>query len=131
MNRDFAFDLKEASGALGDLGTLLPLTIAAVALGGLAPVPVLLGFAAFYVFSAFVYRLPVPVQPMKAMVAVMLITQVPPARWRWRGSIDRRGAAGAGCLGLDRPSGAASAAIGDLGAAIGVGDDAGAGGAAD
>ncbi|MEQ9055175.1 MAG: putative sulfate/molybdate transporter [Roseovarius confluentis] len=79
MNRDFAFDVKEASGALGDLGTLLPLMIAAVALGGLSPMPVLLGFAAFYVFTAFAYRLPVPVQPMKALVAVMLITQVPPA----------------------------------------------------
>lgn len=77
MNRDFAFDLKEASGALGDLGTLLPLIVAAVALGGLAPVPVLLGFAAFYIMTAFVYRLPVPVQPMKAIVAVMLVSQVP------------------------------------------------------
>ena len=79
MNRAYAFNLKEASGALGDLGTLLPLMIAAVVLGGLAPGPVLLGFAAFYVVTAFVYRLPVPVQPMKAVVAVMLITQVPPA----------------------------------------------------
>ncbi len=78
MTKGFAFDLKEASGALGDLGTLLPLMIAAVALGGLQPVPVLLGFAAFYALTAFVYRLPVPVQPMKAVVAVMLVTQVPP-----------------------------------------------------
>lgn len=79
MDKGFAFDLKEASGALGDLGTLLPLMIAAVALGGLSPVPVLLGFAVFYILTAFVYRLPVPVQPMKAVVAVMLVTQVPPA----------------------------------------------------
>ena len=79
MTRDFVFDLKEASGALGDLGTLLPLVIAAVALGGLAPGPVLLGFAAFYVMTAIVYRLPVPVQPMKAVVAVILVSQVPPA----------------------------------------------------
>ena len=78
LTRDFVFDLREASGALGDLGTLLPLMIAAVALGGLAPVPVLLGFALFYVVTAFVYRLPVPVQPMKAMVAVMLVAEVPP-----------------------------------------------------
>lgn len=78
MTRGFAFDVKEASGALGDLGTLLPLMIAAVALGGLSPVPVLLGFAAFYALTALVYRLPVPVQPMKAVVAVMLVTQVPP-----------------------------------------------------
>jgi hypothetical protein len=78
LDKSFAFDVKEASGALGDLGTLLPLMIAAVALGGLSPVPVLLGFAVFYVVTALVYRLPVPVQPMKAMVAVMLVTAVPP-----------------------------------------------------
>lgn len=78
MFKGFAFDVKEASGALGDLGTLLPLMIAAVALGGLAPVPVLLGFAAFYTLTALVYRLPVPVQPMKALVAAMLVAQVPP-----------------------------------------------------
>lgn len=78
MDRAFAFDVKEASGALGDLGTLLPLMIAAVALGGLEPVPVLLGFSVFYVATGLFYRLPVPVQPMKAIVAVMLVTQVPP-----------------------------------------------------
>ena len=78
LTRDFVFDLREASGALGDLGTLLPLMIAAVALGGLAPAPVLLGFATFYLVTALVYRLPVPVQPMKAMVAVMLVAEVPP-----------------------------------------------------
>ncbi|NND22137.1 MAG: benzoate transporter [Silicimonas sp.] len=51
--------------------------IAAVLLGGLEPGPVLLGFAAFYVFTGLVYRLPVPVQPMKAIVAVMLVSAVP------------------------------------------------------
>lgn len=87
MNRDFVFDLRETSGALGDLGTLLPLMIAAVALGGLAPVPVLLGFAIFYVVTAFAYRLPVPVQPMKAMVAVMLVTSVPPGALALAGAV--------------------------------------------
>lgn len=78
MQRDFIFDLREASGALGDLGTLIPLTMAAVLLGGLQPTPVLLGFAAFYAMTALVYRLPVPVQPMKAVVAVLLVTEMPP-----------------------------------------------------
>lgn len=77
MNKHFAFDLKEASGALGDLGTLIPLMIAAVAIGGLSAQPVLLGFAAFFILTGFVYRLPVPVQPMKALVAVMLVMQIP------------------------------------------------------
>lgn len=68
--------LKDASGALGDLGTLLPLSLGAIGVAGLAPVPVLLGFAVFYVATGLYYRLPIPVQPMKAVTAVLLTTQV-------------------------------------------------------
>lgn len=68
--------LKDASGALGDLGTLLPLSLGAIGVAGLAPMPVLLGFAAFYVATGLYYRLPIPVQPMKAVTAVLLTTQV-------------------------------------------------------
>ena len=41
--------ISESSGALGDIGTLLPLTLGAIGVAGLAPVPVLLGFAVFYI----------------------------------------------------------------------------------
>jgi MFS superfamily sulfate permease-like transporter len=75
----FTFGLREVNGALGDLGTLLPLALGAIAVAGLPPVPVLLGFAVFYVASAFYYRLPVPVQPMKAVAAVVLTAHVAPA----------------------------------------------------
>ena len=68
----FILSLRELSGALGDLGTLLPLVLGMIAVVGLAPVPVLLGFAVFYVATAFYYRLPIPVQPMKAVAAVLL-----------------------------------------------------------
>ena len=36
----FRFDLREMSGALGDLGTLLPLMLGTIAVVGLAPIPV-------------------------------------------------------------------------------------------
>ncbi|MEA2117258.1 putative sulfate/molybdate transporter [Halovibrio sp. HP20-50] len=68
--------LKNASGALGDLGTLLPLSLGAIGVAGLAPIPLLLGFAAFYIATGLYYRLPIPVQPMKAVSAVLLTTQV-------------------------------------------------------
>jgi predicted benzoate:H+ symporter BenE len=68
----FILSLRELSGALGDLGTLLPLVLGMIAVVGLAPVPVLLGFAVFYVATALYYRLPIPVQPMKAVAAVLL-----------------------------------------------------------
>jgi MFS superfamily sulfate permease-like transporter len=75
----FIFSLREASGAAGDLGTLLPLMLGTIAVVGLAPLPVIAGFAAFYIATALYYRLPVPVQPMKAVAAVLLTTQLTPA----------------------------------------------------
>lgn len=75
----FRFDLREASGALGDLGTLLPLMLGTIAVVGIAPMPVVLGFAIFYIATAFLYRLPIPVQPMKAVVAVLLTAEMTPA----------------------------------------------------
>ena len=74
----FRFDLREASGALGDLGTLLPLMLGTIAVVGLAPIPVVLGFALAYIATALVYRLPVPVQPMKAVAAVLLTAEMTP-----------------------------------------------------
>ncbi|MCK0767003.1 putative sulfate/molybdate transporter [Chromohalobacter beijerinckii] len=78
MNTAFAFNLREVNGALGDLGTLLPLMLGSIAIGGLAPVPVVLGFAVFYLGTAFYYRLPIPVQPMKAVAAVILTAGMSP-----------------------------------------------------
>ena len=68
--------MKDASGALGDLGTLIPLGLGAIGLAGLAPIPVLAGFAVFYIATGLYYRLPIPVQPMKAVAALLLTTQV-------------------------------------------------------
>lgn len=75
----FTFRHGELSGALGDLGTLLPLMLGSIAVAGLSPMPVLLGFALFYLATAFYYRLPVPVQPMKAVAAVAMTAEIGPA----------------------------------------------------
>jgi MFS superfamily sulfate permease-like transporter len=75
----FIFSLRELSGALGDLGTLLPLLLGSIAVAGLAPLPVLGGFAIFYIATATYYRLPIPVQPMKAVAVVLLTAGLSPA----------------------------------------------------
>ena len=75
----FVFSLRELSGALGDLGTLLPLMLGSIAVVGLAPLPVLAGFAIFYIATAAYYRLPIPVQPMKAVAVVLLTAEISPA----------------------------------------------------
>ena len=87
MQTFFRLDLREASGALGDMGTLLPLMLGAVAVGGLSAQPVLAGFAVFYAATAVVYRLPVPVQPMKAIAALLLVGAATPASVALAGTI--------------------------------------------
>ncbi|TDL76586.1 benzoate transporter [Palleronia sediminis] len=74
----FRFDLRDFNGALGDIGTLLPLTLGAIALVGLSAQTVLMGFGLVYIASGLIYRLPVPVQPMKAIAAVALVGGVTP-----------------------------------------------------
>src|ERR1700760_3027156 len=64
--------IQEASGACGDLGTFIPHVIGAITIAGLAPAGVLLGFGLFLVSTGLFYGLPLPVQPMKAISAVIL-----------------------------------------------------------
>jgi hypothetical protein len=63
---------QECSGACGDLGTFIPHVVGAITVAGLAPAGVLLGFAVFLIGTGLFYGLPMPVQPMKAVSAVIL-----------------------------------------------------------
>jgi MFS superfamily sulfate permease-like transporter len=68
----FRFDRHEWSGAVADLGVLVPIAVALIVSNGLAPTAVLLPPALLYVVSAFRYRLPMPVQPLKAFGAIAI-----------------------------------------------------------
>ncbi|GAB4359577.1 MAG: putative sulfate/molybdate transporter [Kiloniellaceae bacterium] len=74
----FRFSLREAGGAFGDLGTFLPHVLSVLTVGGLASGGVLFGFGLFYLVTGLVYRLPVPVQPMKAVSAVIVTAGLTP-----------------------------------------------------
>jgi predicted benzoate:H+ symporter BenE len=76
--RAFRFDLRELGGAFGDLGTFLPHVISVITVGGLPATGVLYGFGLFYMATGLLYRLPVPVQPMKAVSAVIVTAHLPP-----------------------------------------------------
>jgi predicted benzoate:H+ symporter BenE len=67
---------SELSGACGDLGTFIPHVIGAITVAGLAPAGVLVGFGAFFIASGLFYGLPMAVQPMKAVSAVLVTGQV-------------------------------------------------------
>jgi SulP family sulfate permease len=66
------FDRLEMAGSFGDLGTFLPIVVAMILINGLSPSAVLLAFGIFYVSTGLFYRLPVPVQPLKAVGAIAI-----------------------------------------------------------
>jgi MFS superfamily sulfate permease-like transporter len=68
----------ELAGACGDLGTFIPHVIGAIMVAGLAPGGILVGFGAFFIASGLFYGLPMAVQPMKAVSAVLVTSQVGP-----------------------------------------------------
>jgi len=66
------------SGAFGDLGTFVPHVVSALTVGGLSPVGLFVGFGLFYTAVGLIYRLPIPVQPMKAVTAVLVTSGLSP-----------------------------------------------------
>jgi hypothetical protein len=66
------FDRNELSGAFGDIGTDLPLLVGLIAVCGLDPASTLIMFGLMQVLTGFWYGLPMPVQPLKAMAALMI-----------------------------------------------------------
>jgi sulfate permease, SulP family len=68
----FRFDRAELAGAVGDLGVLVPIAVALIVKNGLTPTAVLLPAGLLYVAAGLIYRLPVPVQPLKAFGAIAI-----------------------------------------------------------
>lgn len=60
------FGQNEMAGAVADLGVLVPIAVALIVRNGLAPTAVLLPAGLLYVAAGLFYRVPVPVQPLKA-----------------------------------------------------------------
>jgi MFS superfamily sulfate permease-like transporter len=66
------FDRRELAGAVADLGVLVPIAVALIVKNGLSPTAVFLPAGLLYLVAAAVYRLPVPVQPLKAFGAIAI-----------------------------------------------------------
>ncbi len=63
---------RELSGAVADLGVLIPIAVALIVKNGLSATAVLLPAGGLLLLVAAVYRLPVPVQPLKALGAIAI-----------------------------------------------------------
>lgn len=64
--------LRELSGGFGDVGVLIPLAVALIAINGLNATAVFGGVGLLYIATALYFRVPVPVQPLKAFAAVAI-----------------------------------------------------------
>ncbi len=71
------FDRNEWSGAFGDLGTDLPLLVGMILASGLQASSVLTVFGLMQIATAIRYRMPMPVQPLKAMAAIVIAQKLP------------------------------------------------------
>ncbi len=74
MGYPVRFNRLEFAGALGDLGTLLPLAIGMTLINGLNPAGLFLAVGIFYVISGLYLGVTSPVQPMKVIGAYAVAT---------------------------------------------------------
>src|SRR6056297_3516756 len=70
--RSLQFSLSEVTGAVGDSITVLPVVVAVAALTDLSLPHLLGGFAVFQVVWGVYYGVPVSVEPMKALAALVI-----------------------------------------------------------
>jgi len=71
------FNRQEWSGAFGDLGTDLPLLVGMILASRIDAASVLTVFGLMQVMTALRYRMPMPVQPLKAMAALVIAQKLP------------------------------------------------------
>jgi MFS superfamily sulfate permease-like transporter len=67
-----AFTLREAAGSVGDFGTILPIIFGVALVSDMNISNILFFFALWFIISGYYYRLPVPIEPMKAIGAVVI-----------------------------------------------------------
>jgi MFS superfamily sulfate permease-like transporter len=75
----FEFSLRELAGSMGDFGTLFPLAIGYIAVCGLNPAGLLVMTGLANIVTGLVYRLPMPIQPMKVLAVVAIAQQWSPS----------------------------------------------------
>lgn len=70
------FDRHELAGSFGDIGTDLPLLVGMIAAAGLHAPGVFVLFGLMQILTGLVYGLPMPVQPLKGMAALVIAGKI-------------------------------------------------------
>jgi hypothetical protein len=76
MFKGISFNRQEFSGAFGDIGTDLPLIVAMLLATGLYAPGVLIVFGLLQIATGLIYKMPMPVQPLKAMATLVIAQQI-------------------------------------------------------
>lgn len=76
MIRHFKFSRMEFAGSLGDLGTLLPLSVGMILINDMNPVGIFVGVGLFYILSGLYFKVTSPVEPMKIISAYAIATGI-------------------------------------------------------
>ncbi|MBW6468885.1 MAG: putative sulfate/molybdate transporter [Anaerosomatales bacterium] len=79
QRRPIKLGLNELAGSMGDFGTLLPLAIGYIAVCGLDPAGFLVMMGLANIIAGLVFRLPMPIEPMKALAVVAIAQQWSPS----------------------------------------------------
>jgi len=66
------YSLSELAGSLGDFGTIIPLIIAVALVSDINARYVLLFFGIWFILTGIYYRLPIPLEPMKAIAVIVI-----------------------------------------------------------
>jgi len=69
---DFRFSSEEIAGGVGDYGTLIPIVLGVAIVSDINLGYMLLFFGIWHIIIGIYYKMPVPVQPMKAIGAVVI-----------------------------------------------------------
>lgn len=70
------FDRREFAGAFGDIGTDLPLLVAMILAAGLDTPSVFIVFGSMQILTGLIYKMPMPVQPLKAMATLVITGKI-------------------------------------------------------
>jgi len=70
----YRFNRREFAGAMGDLGTILPIALGMILVNGLDPVGLFFSMGVFYIAGGVYYGITVPVQPMKVIGTYAIAT---------------------------------------------------------
>jgi len=66
------FNFRELAGSVGDFGTIFPIVLGVALVTDLNLSTMLFFFGVWFIIAGFYYRLPIPIEPMKAVGAIVI-----------------------------------------------------------